>query len=341
MAFKFAPKPPRCFTTLALLILLLSSTFFPWVSHAASGGSMGGSSRGSSSGSSSYSFGGGGGYSSRGSSYGSGYSSSSGGGYGFYNPGYGYGFYNPGYGYGGDYYFYDYVGAPASNDPHGDRVFLIVTIAILSLILLAFVVLIIWVECGCKWIGKRNSVIMIQVGLPGKARSLQKQLNQIAKTTNTSSSLGWRHILRATTSALLRNSQHFISCYSLVKHYYSTDSAEDSFQELAAKERAKFDIESLVNVNNVKIQREVIPQASKDGKDHIVVTILVAASCRCKIPRIKSKDGLKKALESLDSNIKFHTDLLGVEVLWTPQNEEDTLSEKELHENYSALKPIS
>ncbi|KAJ4825531.1 hypothetical protein Tsubulata_033523 [Turnera subulata] len=326
MAFKLAPKPPSSFTLAALLILLVSSTSLPWLSHAASGGSMGGSSRG---------FSGGGGYSSRG--------SSSGGGGGGSSRGYG-SYYNPrnGYIYGGTYYGHRRgAGAPVSNDPNGDGNLdiIIVCVAVPSVVLLAIVVTISVFLCTSKG-SKRNSVLMVQVGL-GKARSLQTELNQIAKTTNTSSSFGWYLILRATISALLRNSHDFISYYSFVKHYDSTGSAEDTFQGLAAKERAKFDIVSLVNLNNVKIQREVIPQASKDGKDYIVVTILVAASRRCKIPRIKSKDGLKKALESLNSNIKFPSDLLGVEVLWTPQNEEDTLSEKELHENYSALKPIS
>ena len=35
----------------------------------------------------------------------------------------------------------------------------------------------------------------LQVGLTGKASSLLKELNEIAKTTDTSSSKGWTHIL--------------------------------------------------------------------------------------------------------------------------------------------------
>ncbi|EEF45305.1 hypothetical protein RCOM_0912190 [Ricinus communis] len=63
-----------------------------------------------------------------------------------------------------------------------------------------------------------SSVIMIQVGLTGQASSLQKELNEIAKTTDTSSSEGWKLILNETASALLRHQHYFISGYSRLQY---------------------------------------------------------------------------------------------------------------------------
>ena len=46
---------------------------------------------------------------------------------------------------------------------------------------------------------------------------------------------------------------------------------EKEFRQLSAEEREKFEIESLVNVDNIKVQRTFIPKDNKLGKDYIVV----------------------------------------------------------------------
>ncbi|KAJ4825530.1 hypothetical protein Tsubulata_033522 [Turnera subulata] len=301
MMMAFNLAPKAPFLTHALLILLVSSCSLLWVSQAASGGSMGGS------------------------SFSSGGSSSSSSGSSSFSSG------------GSNYYYVDddgrYNGPSGAPSDYGPNPAVIILPVLAGIGLVTFVVF--------YWVANR-SVVMVQIGLLGKARSLQEELNQIARSTNTSSSYGWHQILRATTSALVRNSHYFVSCRSSVKNHMEIESAGETFKRLAAKERAKFDIESLVNVNNVKIQREVFRKASKDSKDYIVVTIIVATDCgrKCRIPRIKSKDDLKNALEYLNSFIQDSRNLLGVEVLWSPQIEEDTLTEKELLVNYPRLKPI-
>ena len=46
---------------------------------------------------------------------------------------------------------------------------------------------------------------------------------------------------------------------------------EKEFRQLSAEEREKFEIESLVNIDNIKVQRTFIPKDNKLGKDYIVV----------------------------------------------------------------------
>ncbi|WCJ23762.1 hypothetical protein M5689_005770 [Euphorbia peplus] len=187
------------------------------------------------------------------------------------------------------------------------------------------------------YLNNRASILMIQVGLTGKARSLKKELTEIAKTADSSSVKGWQLILTETVTALLRHPQYYMSGYSSVKLHWNAENVEKSFRELSNEERGKFDMETLVNVNNVKRRRTVIPQADKTGKDYIVVTILVAAKGSYKVPLVKSIDDLKDALRSLSIS---SSNLQAVEVLWTPQEEEDTLSEDELVECYPLLRPI-
>ncbi|RVW74026.1 hypothetical protein CK203_055862 [Vitis vinifera] len=68
------------------------------------------------------------------------------------------------------------------------------------------------------------------------------------------------------------------------------------------------------------------------------ITILVAAEGVHKLPTINGSGDLKEALQKLGSIPSSRT--LAVEVLWTPQNENDTLSERELLEDYPLLRPL-
>ncbi|KAK8480104.1 hypothetical protein V6N11_060976 [Hibiscus sabdariffa] len=184
----------------------------------------------------------------------------------------------------------------------------------------------------------RMSVLQVQVGLSAKARSVQKELNEIASTTDTSTAKGWNFILQETISSLLHHPHCYLHGYSSVTHHWSIGGTEQQFQRLSKEERLKFDVETLVNVNNIKIQRVVASNGDNTNKDRIVVTVLVAAQGVHKLPAINTTDNVKEALQSLadisSSKIK------GVEVLWSPQDENDSLSVEELLESYPQLKRI-
>jgi hypothetical protein len=60
-----------------------------------------------------------------------------------------------------------------------------------------------------------------------------------------------------------------------VERRWSLEAVEKEFKQLSAQEREKYDIESLVNVDNIKIQRSCIPNKNKLGKDYIVVCHLL------------------------------------------------------------------
>ncbi|KAL6582176.1 hypothetical protein OROMI_006190 [Orobanche minor] len=71
---------------------------------------------------------------------------------------------------------------------------------------------------------------------------------------------------------------------------------------------------------------------------YVLITILVAAEGEHKLPSTNNRNDLKEALQKLASIPSSRT--LAVEVLWTPQNEDDTLSERELLEDYPLLRPL-
>ncbi|KAL5712635.1 FLUCTUATING-LIGHT-ACCLIMATION protein 1 [Ranunculus cassubicifolius] len=185
---------------------------------------------------------------------------------------------------------------------------------------------------------QKTSVIKLQVGLLGMARSLQKDLDRIAEVADTSTPEGLSYVLTETTLALLRQPDCCISGYSSVDVKRSIEDGEKRFNQLSIEERGKFDEETLVNVNNIKRKGSKSQRGNGFSNEYIVITILVAAEGVNKLPAINSSADLKEALQKLASIPSSKT--MAVEVLWTPQNENDTLSERELLEDYPLLRPL-
>ncbi|XP_031495015.1 uncharacterized protein LOC116260715 [Nymphaea colorata] len=185
---------------------------------------------------------------------------------------------------------------------------------------------------------QKTSILKLQVGLLGMARSFQKDLDRIAEAADTSSPEGLNYVLTETALALLRHPDCCISGYSFADLKRSTEEAEKRFNQLSIEERGKFDEETLVNVNNIKRQSSSSNRSKGFSNEYIVVTILVAAEGVYKLPTINGSNDLKAALQKLGSIPSSKT--MAVEVLWTPQNENDTLSERELLQDYPLLRPL-
>lgn len=193
-------------------------------------------------------------------------------------------------------------------------------------------------EDGLLTATEKTSVIKLQVGLLGLARSLQSDLNRIAETADTSTPDGLSYILTETILALLRHPDYCISAYSSVDVKRSIEDGEKRFNQLSIEERGKFNEETLVNVNNIKRQSTKSMRSTGFSNEYIVITILVAAEGVHKLPAINNSLDLKEALQKLAAIPS--SKIMAVEVLWTPQNENDTLTERELLEDYPLLKPL-
>ncbi|CAA6662880.1 unnamed protein product [Spirodela intermedia] len=185
---------------------------------------------------------------------------------------------------------------------------------------------------------EKTSVLKLQVGLLGLARSFQRDLDRIAETADTSTPEGLNYVLTETTLALLRHPDCCVSGYSSVDVKRSVDDGEKRFNQLSIEERGKFDEETLVNVNSIKKKSLSSSRSNTFSNEYIVITILAAAEGVHKLPVINGSSDLRDALQKLASIPSSR--LMAVEVLWTPQNEDDTLSERELLEDYPLLRPL-
>lgn len=173
-----------------------------------------------------------------------------------------------------------------------------------------------------------------QVGLLGIARSLQKDLEKMADRADTSTPEGLHYVLQETVLSLLRHPDYCVYGSASSKST-DLDSAEELFNEMSMDERSKLGGETLVNSGGVKKTAARGGPASDMTNEYIVVTVIVAAEGNVKLPQINNLEDLKTALKRLGS---VRADgIQAVEVLWTPQQDGDTLTQQELLRDYPLL----
>ncbi|KAM0056091.1 hypothetical protein Hdeb2414_s0006g00214061 [Helianthus debilis subsp. tardiflorus] len=177
------------------------------------------------------------------------------------------------------------------------------------------------------------------VGSLATGRSLQRDLNRIAEVVDTSTKKGWHFVLQESILSLLRHSHDCISGYSSVDVKRSTVECEKRFNQLSVEERGKFDEETLVNINNNVRKKSATTQSSNGlPNEYIVVTIIVAARGVPELPPVESSAQLKEALQKLASIPS--SNIMAVQVLWTPQKEDDSLTEQKMLKDYPLLRPL-
>ena len=188
------------------------------------------------------------------------------------------------------------------------------------------------------------SVVQVQVGLLAEARSLQKELNQLASTADTGTAAGRAMVLQEATLALLRHPQYWVYGANEASQI-TLDQAEARFNQFALGERSKFESETLSNVNAQLHEALQESQDSEDGSlvkqeqgEYILVTLVVGAQGKLNLPNINDSDDLRQTLNII-GGISSDS-LLAFEVLWTPQAEGDILTTDDILANYPKLKLV-
>jgi len=184
------------------------------------------------------------------------------------------------------------------------------------------------------------SVAKVQVGLLSNARELQRDLERIASRADTSTPRGLHYVLQETVLSLMRNPEYCVYGFAKSGIEDSPEAAESRFNKLSLEERGKFQKETRVNVGGIKKQ-ESLGRTGGDrlgSRELIVVTLLVAADGRVRLPKVTSAGDLKNALTTLGSLPA--EDIFAVEVLWTPEDPDDHFSQEDLASDYPLLNTL-
>ncbi|CAO2200129.1 unnamed protein product [Urochloa humidicola] len=194
------------------------------------------------------------------------------------------------------------------------------------------------VKAALHYTPPRTTVVKLQVALRGvaAAKSFQKDLNEIAEKVQASNQRWYKFILTETIRSLRR---HKDSCISSSLSADVKDYWKEHFNKISIEERSKFDAETFSNLDGIKRKRSYSKKTEGSKNAYIVLTILIAAEGELKFPAVRSSADLEAVVGKL--NYVPAGEIRGIHVLWTPQQENDVLSEEELKEDYPYLKPFA
>jgi uncharacterized membrane protein len=183
----------------------------------------------------------------------------------------------------------------------------------------------------------RYAVVKCQIAMLSTARALQRELQTFANTSTTDTVVGLAAALQDVVMTIRRYSQYWRYGAVQVQQAETLDDTERVFNRVVAQERAKLSEELTVNIDGGRRQAARRDSAlSSEVGQYLVVTLIVATSYPAfeayQTPSLKD---IEDTLERLGTLLT--SDLLALEVIWSPENPEDTLTEDELIAEYPEL----
>ncbi|MEY3868988.1 MAG: hypothetical protein RLZZ338_2879 [Cyanobacteriota bacterium] len=184
------------------------------------------------------------------------------------------------------------------------------------------------------------NVTKLQVALLAEARQIQRQLTELSLSADTSTDEGLSELLKESALALLRSPENWTHCLGNSQQFKGLESAETAFDYWLMEERSKLSAETLTNLRGQVTQGEIITNPDEDPAAYIVVTFLIGSENEQPLfGEIRDEAGLKAALTRL--SIVPPESLLRFELIWSPQDESDSLTYDELLTEYTGLIQIS
>ncbi|HBB33486.1 MAG TPA: hypothetical protein DC064_17195 [Cyanobacteria bacterium UBA9273] len=183
------------------------------------------------------------------------------------------------------------------------------------------------------------TVSKLQIALLAGTPGLQSELSQLTLNVDTETREGLLELLQESALVLLRNTDTWSHVLASSESIH-IDKAEALFNQISVQERSKFSAETLSNIRGkVKQKAAVTFGVKEDLGSYIVVTLLVGtADDKPLFKEVRSLEALKEALEKVASVRSDY--LMKVELLWSPQEEGESLTYDELLTEYTNMVQI-
>lgn len=179
-------------------------------------------------------------------------------------------------------------------------------------------------------------VSVLRVAVDGRARKfVQRELAQIAETSDTATAPG-RAAMLAQVSVLLRRVRDaWVYGGAHNEPVSRPEVAKAVFDGHVDDARTRFMYETVSNVQGQRL-RTATPdfvRRADEGDGLILVSLIIAARAELfHVWRIGDGEDLRKALEAL--SYLTANDLVAVEIVWMPSEEDDRMSSVELEAKY-------
>jgi uncharacterized membrane protein len=140
---------------------------------------------------------------------------------------------------------------------------------------------------------------------------------------------------------LLRRKSSISAAATRYKHYQTREQAERDFNQLSVQERSKFEQETVSKFGGVDYsssQQQWEGSGDRSTATMAVVTLVLAIDGdSTKVGRVQSINSVEEALRKIAADAKVDDCLQSVEILWTPEDRSETLSQRDIVADYPEL----
>lgn len=185
----------------------------------------------------------------------------------------------------------------------------------------------------------RGYVYRLQIALGRSARGIQDRLARFAEEGDTSTEAGLASLLQQTSLELLREKDSIRYAGAEGSGPMSLTNAETKMNSLSLAERSRFQVERVRSADGAVRRASEAAEEGKEALEYVVVTLIVATrSAADGFKSVGDRADLERLLAQLGS--ASPDGLLGLEVVWTPADPNDSMTETDLMTTYPDLRGL-
>jgi uncharacterized membrane protein len=185
----------------------------------------------------------------------------------------------------------------------------------------------------------RGYVYKLQLALGRSARGIQDRLASFAAHGDTNTESGLAALLQQTALELMREKDAIRYAAAEARGPMSLTNAETAMNGLTLAERARFQVERVRSADGRVQQSTAAAEEGKEALELVVVTIVVATRAPLQqFGELTTEEQLRAILAELGG--ASPSGLLGMEVVWTPADSNDSMTETDVMTTYPELRSL-
>lgn len=199
-------------------------------------------------------------------------------------------------------------------------------------------------------LGSGVSAVEISVALNVPDRdnpnSILSSLKRLSRTARTDSRVGLQNLTSQVALELLRRKEDIVAASTSGYNFKDESKAQREFNNMSIRERSKFQRETVSNYGGVDYSAGELKRANEySPKATVAVVTMVLlidgdSTSKTLSKRVNSIRDVEEALRRVAADSKADKCLRGAEILWTPEERDETLTMRDVLADYSSLRTV-
>eukprot|EP00574_Skeletonema_japonicum_P004841 CAMPEP_0201727134 /NCGR_PEP_ID=MMETSP0593-20130828/11289_1 /ASSEMBLY_ACC=CAM_ASM_000672 /TAXON_ID=267983 /ORGANISM="Skeletonema japonicum, Strain CCMP2506" /LENGTH=427 /DNA_ID=CAMNT_0048218825 /DNA_START=192 /DNA_END=1475 /DNA_ORIENTATION=+ len=201
-------------------------------------------------------------------------------------------------------------------------------------------------------LGSGVSAVEISVALNVPDRdspnSILTSMKRLSQTARTDSRVGLQNLTSQVALELLRRKEDIIAASTSGHNFKEESKAQREFNNMSIRERSKFQRETVSNYGGVdysttgELKKRVNEYSPKATVAVVTLVLLIDGDSTSKTlsKRVNSIRDVEEALRRVAADSKADKCLRGAEILWTPEERDETLTMRDVLADYSSLRTV-